>query len=266
MGVCREDIHMAVSRRQFVNLAAGAAITGIAAKDAFRSGAPKPNRIRAVAFDAFPIFDPRPIASNAEERFPGHGGRLMEEWRRRQFEYTWLRTAADRYVDFWQVTGQALSFAATQLDLRLSKQDRDALMEPYLRLQPWPEVLMVLEKLRAAGLRLAFLSNFTKQMLDAAVASSGLQGFFEEHLSTDRVGQFKPSRRAYEMGVKALGMRREEIAFVASAGWDAAGAKWYGYPTVWINRTAADIEALDAAPDLVATSLTALESFVLLTG
>ena len=73
-------------------------------------------------------------------------------------------------------------------------------------------------------------------MLDAVVKNSGLEGFFEGHLCTDKVGVFKPDPRAYQMGVDAFGLKKEEIAFAAFAGWDAAGAKWFGYPTFWVNR------------------------------
>ena len=70
------------------------------------------NKIRAVAFDGFPIIDPRPVFAEVEEMFPGKGAELSNAWRTRQFEYTWLRTMSDRYADFWHVTEEALIFAA----------------------------------------------------------------------------------------------------------------------------------------------------------
>ena len=100
------------------------------------------------------------------------------------------------------------------------------------------------------------------EMLDAAVRNSGLQGMFEEHLSTDRVKAFKPDPRAYRMGVDALGMKKEEIAFAAFAGWDAAGAKFYGYPTFWVNRARAPLEELGVVPDGTGAGLNDLVSFV----
>src|SRR5258708_25553958 len=57
-------------------------------------------RYKAIAFDGFPIIDPRPVALRAESLFPGRGARLMEAWRTRQFEYTWLRTLSGRYAVF----------------------------------------------------------------------------------------------------------------------------------------------------------------------
>ena len=92
--------------------------------------------VKAVAFDAFAIFDPRPVLARADAIFPGAD--LSDEWRTRQFEYTWLRLAARHYADFWRVTEDALVFATNKLKLRLSPENRRALMNSYLELKPWP--------------------------------------------------------------------------------------------------------------------------------
>jgi len=47
--------------------------------------------IKALAFDTFPIFDPRPIFGLAETLFPGKGTAFSNAWRTRQFEDQWLR-------------------------------------------------------------------------------------------------------------------------------------------------------------------------------
>ena len=73
------------------------------------------------------------------------------------------------------------------------------------------------------------------------------EGFLEDHLTTDRVRVFKPDPHAYQMGLDAFGLKKEEIAFAAFAGWDVAGAKWFGYPTFWVNRANAPAEELNRA-------------------
>ncbi len=73
---------------------------------------------------------------------------------------------------------------------------------------------------------------------------------------------FKLAARAYEMGLEAFALPREKIAFVASAGWDAAGAKWFGYPTVWVNRAGLPIEELSVNPDAICKDLDGVVSFV----
>jgi 2-haloacid dehalogenase len=218
--------------------------------------------VKAIAFDGFVIIDPRPVAMRAEELFPGQGARLMEVWRSRQFEYTWLRTLSRRYVDFAQVTQEALAFAATATKLDLTAEKRDRLMQTFLELKAWPDVAPALRELKGKGIRMAFLANPTARMFDAVVRNSGLEGLLEEHLSTDRVQAYKPDPRAYQMGLEAFGLGREEIVFAASASWDAAGAKAFGYPTFWINRGGLPAEELGAAPDAVGAGMVDLAKFV----
>ncbi len=262
---------MPASRRTFLGLAAtglvgralgaeGAAADRLAGEPAGTSTTLL--RPKAVAFDAFPIFSPAPIASTAEALFPGRGAALSDEWRLRQFEYAWLRVLSRRYADFWQVTQDALVFAAAKLKLGLEAGKRAALMNAFLELAPWPDVVPALDSLAKSGLRLAFLSNFTPRMLESNLERSGLSVRFDRALSTDRARTYKPDPRAYALGTEALGLRREEILFVAHAGWDAAGAKAFGYPTFWVNRADLPPEELGTAPDAAGRDLSDLVSFV----
>jgi 2-haloacid dehalogenase len=251
---------MFVNRRKFVTLAAAGAVTATSIAPDARGASTK---FKAIAFDGFPIIDPRPVFAKVEEIFPGKGAELSDAWRIRQFEYTWLRTLGGHYADFWQVAEQSLVFATRMLKIELSAGQRDQLMQTYLGLKAWPDVAPALQQLRDAGIRMAFLANLTDAMLDAVVRNSGLEGFFENHLSTDKVRAFKPDPRAYQMGLDAFNLRKEEIAFAAFAGWDAAGAKWFGYPTFWVNRLNLPVEELGVAPDGSGSGLGDLVKFVL---
>ncbi|GIL39769.1 haloacid dehalogenase [Rhodospirillales bacterium TMPK1] len=221
--------------------------------------APRP--LRAVLFDAFPIFDPRPIAAEAERLFPGRGAELMLVWRTRQFEYAWLRQLSGSYADFAVTTNDSLIYALRALGLTLDSAKRDALVDLYAHLRPWPDVRASLTALRAAGLRLAILSNLSPAMLQNGVGESNLSAFFEHVLSTDRIQRYKPDPAAYALGTDALGLPRDEILFAAFAGWDAAGAKRFGYPTYWINRTNAPLEELGVQPDRTGSDLAGLVAF-----
>ena len=250
---------MFASRRDFVTLAAGGALAAAAGVSA---EAAKP-AIKAIAFDGFPIIDPRPVFAKVEEMFPGKGQELSNAWRTRLFEYTWLRTLGGHYVDFWQVTEESLVYAAKAQRLDLAAGQREQLMQTWLTLKAWPDVAPALQALKAAGIRMAFLANLTNTMLDAVVKNSNLDGFFEPHLSTDGVKVFKPDPRAYRMGVEAFKLAKEEIVFAAFAGWDAAGAKWFGYPTFWVNRANTPVEELGVTPDGTGSGLGDLVKFVL---
>ena len=256
---------MTLDRREFLQLSAAGLLAG---KAAAHPDAPLTQRgkYRAVAFDAFPIFDPRPVFALAEGLFPGRGAELSSVWRARQFEYQWLRALGHQYADFLQTTEDALVFAAKQLQLALTPDARSQLMQAYMQLKAWPDVRPTLSALKAAGLRLAFLSNMTAAMLHAGIKNADLDGFFEHVLSTDARKTYKPDPRAYQMGVDAFKVKREEIVFVSFAGWDASGAKWFGYPTVWVNRLNAPAEELGVMPDAVGRDLSVLTTFAGLAG
>ncbi|MET4798138.1 haloacid dehalogenase type II [Bradyrhizobium sp. LB11.1] len=235
---------MSLSRRQLLAITSLTAASGIAKAS---QGVRAP--IKAIAFDGFPIFDPRPIFALAENLFPGQGAELSKVWRTKQFEYTWLRTMTGHYCDFLGVTDDALVFACKSLDIELTGVKRSTLVEAYLGMTVWPDVLPALSMLKDNGIRLAFLSNFSPAMLDANIRAAGLEGLFEFQLSTDAVRAYKPDPRAYQMGVDAFALKREEVLFAAFAGWDASGAKLFGYPTFWVNRQKQPREQLDASPD-----------------
>jgi 2-haloacid dehalogenase len=226
---------MPSDRRNFLALASATVATYLLPAATQQLSA-RPTRIKAIAFDALAIFDTRPVFALVNQLFPTQGVALGNEWRTRQFESTWLRVAEKRYADFWQVTQDALRYAAQKTKVDLSGQQRDALMNAYLELKAWPDVLLALTSLKQSGHRLAFLSNFTPRMLDACIRTSAMEGLFEQVLSTDQAKTYKPDPAAYQLGVDALKLPKESILFAAFAGWDAAGAKAFGYPTYWVNR------------------------------
>src|SRR3954451_12983916 len=194
-------------RRRFLDLAT---TTGAAALLADSSGAAPAGsaRPRGAAFDAFALFDTRPLAALAERLFPGKGARLADVWRARQFDYAWLRVTAGRYADFWQVTGDALSFAAEQAGVRASGSETDQLMQALLELKGYPEVPGALAALRSGGLRLAIVSHGTPAMLASWVGSAGMADLFDLVVSTDAAKSYKPDPRAYRLGADALGLPR----------------------------------------------------------
>ncbi len=251
---------MPTTRRELLKLATAAAASGALSQSAIAQGSSR-NQIKVVAFDGFGVFDPRSIAALAEELFPGKGMELNNLWRTRQFEYTWLRVVTERYADFWRVTDDALVFAAKMLKLDLTPEKRSRLMEAFLHMKPWPHAQEGLQALRDAGLRLAFLSNFTVPMLQANAKNAGLDGLFDKLLSTDAMKTYKPSPHAYQMAMDAFRVARENVLFVAFGGWDASGAKSFGYKTFWLNPANLPVEELAEVPDAIAPTFPELVKF-----
>ena len=247
-----------------LTLLAGVAIAGGEAQPPVaRGGAPAQPRFKAIAFDYFVLFNPDSVVPEVERVFPGKGRELTTLWRTRQFEYSWLRSITNHYVDFFQVTEDALVYAASALKLQLREDDKRRLLDAYLHLTPWPDTLDSLRKLKGAGLHLITIANFSPQMLQANARNAGLTEFFDELISTDANHTYKPDPRAYQLGMDRLHLAKPEILFAAFGGWDAAGAKSYGYPTFWVNRFSQPLEQLDVRPDGTSTDLKGLLDFVL---
>jgi 2-haloacid dehalogenase len=219
-------------------------------------------RIRAIAFDALTIFDTSPLWVEVEKQFPAEGKDLAALWRTRLFEYQWLRAAGDHYENFERVAEDALVFAVKSRKLELSPEKRKAILARLLQLKAYPDVKPALQSLKAGGFRLVLLSNMTPAMLEAGIQNSDLKGLFVESLSTDRLRTYKPDPKAYQLGVDALHLKREEILFVPFASWDLSGARWFGYPTFWVNRSGAPLEELDAASQVSGKDLSDLCRYI----
>ncbi|MDE2150227.1 MAG: haloacid dehalogenase type II [Gammaproteobacteria bacterium] len=218
--------------------------------------------IRACVFDAYgTLFDPASAAARCRDVLGDKLDRLNALWREKQLQYTWLRALQGRHADFWHVTGEALAFALETLDLGdTTLQDR--LMNLYLTLDAFPEVPQVLERLKAAGLKTAILSNGSPDMLAAAVSNAKIGHLLDAVLSVEAVGVYKPHPKVYRLAVDRLGVESGAIAFQSSNAWDAWAASAYGMRVVWCNRYAQHPERLPGKPDFEIKSLAELPALV----
>ena len=211
---------------------------------------------RAVVFDAYgTLFDVYSVGLLAEQLFPGQGQALSLLWRDKQIEYTRLTSMGERYRPFWDLTRAGLRFAALRLGLALDAAAEAQLMNQYRHLSAFPENHDVLRALKARGVPCAILSNGDPEMLAVAVKSAGLEPLLDHVLSVHAVRRYKTDPAAYALGPQALGLPARQILFVSSNGWDAIGATWHGYTTLWVNRQGLPLEQLDTAPTRIGTSL-----------
>lgn len=225
---------------------------------------------KAVLFDAYgTLFDVYSVAALAEQLFPGQGKAISLLWRDKQIDYTRLVTtsantqgeAGAHYQPFWDLTRAALRYACAALQLDLSEAAESQLMNQYRALAAFPENKATLRELKARGIPTGILSNGDPEMLGIAVRSAGLSEFLDHVISADAVRLYKTHPKVYALGPQALGLTAKEILFVSSNGWDALGATWFGFQTLWINRAGLPMEALQPAPTRVGSSLRDVLSF-----
>jgi 2-haloacid dehalogenase len=160
-----------------------------------------------------------------------------------------------RYRPFWELTRAGLRFAALRLGLVLDAGAEDRLMNQYRHLSSFPENRDVLAELKALGIPAAILSNGDPEMLAVAVKSAGLEPFLAQVLSVDAVRRYKTDPATYALGTQAFDLPARQILFVSSNCWDAIGATWFGYTTLWVNRAGLPVEQLDTSPTRIGASL-----------
>ncbi|OED46488.1 haloacid dehalogenase type II [Leisingera sp. S232] len=220
--------------------------------------------ISTCIFDAYgTLFDVAAAARQAasEAQFPqlrDSWATLASHWRLKQLQYTWLRAITDAHTDFWDVTQDGLDWALEATGLAGDAALRQRLLDLYWELQAYPEVPAMLKALKAAGMNTAILSNGSPAMLDGAVQSAGLGHVLDDVLSVESVGIFKPDARVYDLVGERFGCAKEEVLFVSSNGWDAAGAAGYGFVTAWVNRASEPVDRLPWKPAHVLPDLSSI--------
>ncbi len=216
----------------------------------------KDSAVKACVFDAYgTLFDVHAPAAALASELGALGDAISAEWRAKQLEYTWLRSLMGRYVDFAQVTADALDYVLAAHGLGGSPV-RERLLSLYTSLEPYPDAAACLEALKTAGARTGILSNGSPSMLATAVASAKLGTLLDYVLSVDTVRIYKPSPEVYKLAPNAFGLEPAQIAFVSANAWDCAGAAAFGFRVIHVNRFNQADERLGVSPEAHVANLT----------
>lgn len=219
---------------------------------------------KLVAFDAYgTLFDVYSVGQLAEELYPGQGQALTLMWRDRQIDYTRLITMSDPspngsqyYLPFWDLTVRSLRYVCKRMGLELSSANEKRLLDQYAKLTGFQDSLTVLKEIYERGIATAILSNGSRDMLHAVVASNGLTPYLNAVLTVEDIRLFKTAPQAYQLLLQAFPVQKEEILFITSNSWDALAAKWFGLDVFWVNRLGHPFETIGEKPDYEGDSLT----------
>mgnify|MGYP000396738353 CR=1 FL=1 len=218
---------------------------------------------KLIAFDAYgTLFDVYSMGQLAEELYPGHGQEFALMWRDRQIEYTRLVTMSDPnpngskyYLPFWELTIRSLRYVCKRMNLSLSEQNENRLMDQYAKLICFEDSLTVLKTIKGKEISTAILSNGSRKMLATVVESNGLQPYLDKIVTVEDVHLFKTDPNAYALLLTAFPVKKDEILFVSSNAWDALAAKWYGFDVFWVNRLGHPFEEIGEKPNYEGNSL-----------
>ena len=209
----------------------------------------------AYVFDAFGTLLDIHAASRKHSVLLGeNASKVSDLWRKKQLEYTWLRSLMGVHVDFWEITKDALSYALECFEIA-QLEHFDELCASYLEIPCYAEVPRLLKNLKNQGHKIVILSNGSPFMINSAVNANNLQDLFDEIISVEDVGIYKPDRKVYSLVEEKLGVIPEKTNFFSSNAWDVAGASVFGFSVVWVNRFNQPAERLPGMPRLTVKNL-----------
>ena len=220
------------------------------------------NKIKACIFDAYgTLFDVNAACRELSKEVGDNWEKLASLWRSRQVEYTWLRNSMDEYIDFWQITSDALDYAMETLGIE-NYELREELLNLYLKLEAYPEVNDLLKKLKQRGLKTGILSNGSMKMLNSAVNNANIREYLDEILSVEECEIYKPSSKVYDLVKIKMQIDKENVLFFSSNAWDMHAASNYGFKTIWVNRFKAKLEKLPGKPIDIVNSLDKIDKII----
>lgn len=200
------------------------------------------------------LLDLAPLRASIERILPGDA----ELWFTTMLHYATAMNLAGRFAALPEVGAAALRMLAEGRGKPLSLQQAQLAIAPITRLPAHPDVAPALARLRAAGFRLAALSNSTSTGLRAQLAHAGLGRLFDAQFSVQDFGAYKPHPGVYRGAAMRMRVAADQAMLVAAHGWDVAGAGLAGLDTAFVCRGNKRPFPLGDAPGMVVSDLSAL--------
>ena len=183
----------------------------------------------------------------------GDAHRFVTWWRRTHFENSMIDSLCDRgHTPYREIGQHAVSHVMDRAGIAYTRDEVEWLVGRIEALKPFPDAREALQRLHRRY-KLAILSNGDKDMLAAAKPYIGFA--FDQTISVEEAGYFKPHWKTYAKAEEILGEKQAGILFVANHVFDCVGAKSYGFNTVFIDRRKQPFGPWPEQPDLVVANL-----------
>ncbi|BAO56226.1 haloacid dehalogenase type II [Nonlabens marinus] len=201
------------------------------------------------------LLDLSSLKENVSELLNGRDD-LLPLWFTTLLQYSLVTSAGGQYADFAKIGAATLQMVAANNDIELSKRKAESLVIDSLRdLKPHPEVKDALTRLKNDNYKLVAFTNGSNEGVNQQMKNSGLTDLFDELLSVESAGKFKPFKEAYDWAAQHMNVQPDECMMIAAHGWDVAGAQWAGWRAAFIARPGQQQYPLAPKAEIFATNL-----------
>ncbi len=161
----------------------------------------------------------------------------------------------DVKTDFATLAGVMIDTVAARRGVELSDAMHDDILSSFASLPPHADIKPALTRLRAAGYRTVAFSNSSLNLVTTQIENAGLTEYFDDIVSVEETGSFKPDPKVYEFVARRINRPIEELRLVATHDWDTHGALIAGMHAAYIDRSGAPYHPLYHRPDVYAMTM-----------
>jgi 2-haloacid dehalogenase len=217
---------------------------------------------RVIVFDLIGTLLDIRVLDTHFDRFFGDAS-VRREWFMQTHQLAMAAMLTNAYEDFGVQADTGLEITARHYKVSMLGEEKNLILSTLRKLRPYPDVAQSLQRLCAAGLRLATLTNFTAEAAEAQLAYAGLREYFDLVISSDEIHCFKPAPEVYHLAARRLGVESGQMRLVAANDWDITGALRAGYAAAFVARPGQIMNPFGPQPDVRGTDLSEVSEKIL---
>lgn len=206
--------------------------------------------VRVVVFDVIEtLLDLNALRPSFAKHFGDDSA--LDLWFTQLIQSSFMVTVLGNYSDFGAVARHALELVSAKKSVQLGEDEKVGLLAQIGKLPAHPDAAGGLALLRDGGVRLATLTNSRQAVAEAQLTNAGLRPYFDNVLSVEASGRFKPTAEVYRRAAAYLGIAVEEMRLVAAHDWDVTGAIRAGARAAFVARPGQVLGPLAERPDII---------------
>jgi 2-haloacid dehalogenase len=174
-------------------------------------------------------------------------------WRRTHFENSMIDALLHKdHTPYREIGHRSVAHVMDRAKIKYTMDEVRYLVGEIEKLKPFPEVPEALDRLRSKY-KLVVLSNGDPDMLDTAKQYHKVA--FDRVISVAEANSFKPHVATYTKAAELIGLKLDQILFVANHAFDCIGAKSAGMRAAFIDRRTRPFGITPHQPDILVPTM-----------
>jgi 2-haloacid dehalogenase len=191
-----------------------------------------------IGFDVYgTLIDTHGVVSELQTMIGNKAKHFSQTWREKQLEYSFRRGLMQNYENFAVCTKHALDFTCSYYQIKLTKEQKNKLLDSYKTLPAFNDVKDGLVRLKKEKYNLYAFSNGSEDAIETLLVSAGIRDLFQGVVSVDDLKSFKPNPAVYSHFLRKSNSSGSNAWLISSNPFDVIGAISAGMKAAWVQRS-----------------------------